>query len=69
MAVNEPSPRAQPEDEVCLRSHNSLATSQSLIYFTNGGPRYPIRSSSTQPSNECPRVGYASFPLATVENG
>ena len=30
--VNEPSPRAQPEDKVCLRSHNSLATSQSLIY-------------------------------------
>jgi len=26
MAVNEPSPRAQPENEVCLRSHNSLAT-------------------------------------------
>ena len=33
MAVNEPSPRAQPEDKVCLRSHNSLATSQSLIYL------------------------------------
>ena len=26
MAVNEPSPRAQPEDEVCLLSHKSLAT-------------------------------------------
>ena len=33
MAVNEPIPRAQPEGEVCLRSHNSLATSESLIYL------------------------------------
>ena len=33
MAVNKPSPRAQPEDKVCLRSHNSLATSQSLIIY------------------------------------
>ena len=33
MAVNEPILRAQPEGEVCLRSHNSLATSESLIYL------------------------------------
>ena len=33
MAVNQPIPRAQPEGEVCLRSHNSLATSESLIYL------------------------------------
>jgi hypothetical protein len=33
MAVNEPIPRAQPEGEVCLRCHNSLATSESLIYL------------------------------------
>ena len=33
MAVNEPSLRVQSEDEVCLRSHNSLETSQSLIYL------------------------------------
>ena len=26
MAVNEPSPRAEPEDKVCLRCHKSLAT-------------------------------------------
>ena len=26
MAVNQPSPRAQPEDKVCLRCHKSLAT-------------------------------------------
>ena len=26
MAVNEPSPRAQPENKVCLRCHKSLAT-------------------------------------------
>ena len=28
MAVNQPSPRAKPEDKVCLRCHNSLTTSQ-----------------------------------------
>ena len=33
MAVNEPIPRAEPEGEVCLRRHNSLATSKSLIYL------------------------------------
>ena len=33
MAVNEPIPRVQPEGEVCLRRHNSLATSESLIYL------------------------------------
>ena len=36
MAVNEPSLRAQPEDKVCLRSHYSLATSQSLIHLAIG---------------------------------
>ena len=33
MAVNKPIPRAEPEGEVCLRRHNSLATSESLIYL------------------------------------
>ena len=33
MAVNEPIPRVQPKGEVCLRCHNSLATSESLIYL------------------------------------
>ena len=33
MAVNEPIPRAEPEGEICLRRHNSLATSESLIYL------------------------------------
>ena len=28
MAVNEPIPRAQPEGEVCLRSHNNI------MYYT-----------------------------------
>ena len=28
MAVNDPIPRAEPEGEVCLRRHNSLATSE-----------------------------------------
>ena len=37
-AVNEPIPRAQPEDEVCLRCHKLatkkyLATSESLIHL------------------------------------
>ena len=34
MVVNEMIPRAQPESdhEICLRCHNSLATSESLIY-------------------------------------
>ena len=35
MAVNEPSPRAQPEDKVCLRCHKSLATrALTIIYPT-----------------------------------
>ena len=33
MAVNEPSPRAQPEDEVCLLSHKSLATRAITIIY------------------------------------
>ena len=31
MAVNEPSPRAQPEDEVCLLSHK--ITGNPLLYI------------------------------------
>ena len=70
MAVNEPSPRAQPEDEVCLRSHNSLATSQSLIYLLTEA-HATQSGQAPHPSNERPRLGagYASFLLATVENG
>ena len=35
MAVNRPSPRAKPEDKVCLRGHKSMATRAiSDIYFT-----------------------------------
>ena len=33
MAVNEASPRAQPEDEVCLLSHKSLATRAITIIY------------------------------------
>ena len=33
MAVNEPSPRAQPKDEVCLLSHKSLATCAITIIY------------------------------------
>ena len=68
MAVNEPSPRAQPDDEGCLRSHNSLATSQSLIYLLTEA-RATQSGRAPHPGNERPRLGYASFPLATVENG
>ena len=44
MAVNKSIPRVQPEGEVCLCCHNSLATSESLIYLlivrdTSGDPR------------------------------
>ena len=31
------SKRTESEDEVCLRCHNSLATSESLIYLTTSG--------------------------------
>ena len=31
--LDELTPGAKPEDKVCLRSHNSLVTSQSLIYL------------------------------------
>ena len=33
MAVNEPSPRAQPEDKVCLRCHKSLATRAITVIY------------------------------------
>ena len=33
MAVNQPSPRAQPEDKVGLRCHKSLATRLELLYI------------------------------------
>ena len=33
MAVNQPSPRAQPEDKVCLRCHKSLATRAITIIY------------------------------------
>ena len=46
MAVNKPSPKAQPEDEVCLHSHNSLATSQSLTYL--------LKEASTTQSGQAP---------------
>ena len=36
MAVNQPSPRAQPEDKVCLRCHKSLATRAiTIIYISH----------------------------------
>jgi len=44
VAVNEPSPRVQPKDEVCLHSHGNQSITN---IFTNRGARYPIRSSST----------------------
>ena len=60
----------QHEDEVCIRSHNSLATSQSLIYLlTEARATQSGQAPHVHPSNERPRLGYASFPLATVENG
>ena len=34
MAVNEPSPRAQPEDKVCLRCHKSLATRAITVIYS-----------------------------------
>ena len=33
MAVNEPSPRAKPEDKVCLRCHKSLATRAITVIY------------------------------------
>ena len=33
MVVNQPSPRAQPEDKVCLRCHKSLATRAITIIY------------------------------------
>ena len=33
MAVNQPSPRAKPEDKVCLRCHKSLATRAITIIY------------------------------------
>ena len=37
MVVNEPIPKAQPEGEICLHCHNSLAINESLIYVTGFG--------------------------------
>ena len=33
MAVNGPSPRAKPEDKVCLPCHKSLASSTIMFYL------------------------------------
>ena len=33
MAVNQPSPRAKPEDKVCLRCHKSLATRAITVIY------------------------------------
>jgi len=69
MAVNELSPRVQPKDEVCLHNHNSLATSQSLIYLLKEARATQLGHVKLHPSNECLHLGYASFLFATVENG
>ena len=44
MAVNEPSPRAKPEDKVCLRCHKSLATRAITIIYP--GPDSGVRDES-----------------------
>ena len=41
MAVNEPSPRAQPEDKVCLRCHKSLATRAITVIYPTRLVRVP----------------------------
>ena len=47
MAVNEPSPRAKPEDKVYLRCHKSLATRAiTIIYPHLIGPDCGTRSKS-----------------------
>ena len=52
MAVNEPIPRAEPEGEVCLRCHNSLATSESLIHLLRRYKMLVIKVMHSVPRNK-----------------
>ena len=46
MAVNEPSPRAKPEDKVCLRCHKSLAPCYNCYISHLIGPDSGVRDQS-----------------------